>query len=213
MKIFVNVLMASAMQCKHHLNSAWTKIRTWSVWLFLAELIKHPGTIGAVLPSSRPLASAMARHVPITGEGLIVEVGAGTGSVTEALLNAGISPDRLLVVERSPTFVRHLQERYPTVQIVQGDATQLHTIVPQEAVVDAIVSSLPLRSLTSLEVSVVVEQWHKVLKPDGVVVQFTYSLHSLIKECLVGFREQAKCLVWINIPPARVCKLARQSEA
>lgn len=178
-------------------------------WLFFTELLKNPGAIGAVWPSSNALAFTMARQLPVVGEGLIVEIGAGTGSVTKALLESGIEPGRLLIVERSPAFVRHLRHRYPEIKIIQGDATQLHAIVPSNAVVDAIVSSLPLRSLTTEEVSAVVGQWHRVLKTEGIVVQFTYNLRGLIKRNLDGFMEQTKCLVWKNIPPARVSRLSR----
>lgn len=209
MNLRINALMDTALLCKGLAISALIKIRTMPPWLFLAELIKNPGAVGAVWPSSKPLAFAMARQVPATGEGLIVELGAGTGAVTGALLDSGISPDRLLVVERSASFVQHLRDQYPTIQVVQGDAAQLHVLVPPNAVVDAIVSSLPLRSLNTNVVSEVIAQWHKVLKPEGIVVQFTYNLRSLIQESLEGFREQKKCLVWANIPPARVSKLAR----
>lgn len=180
-------------------------------WLFLTELLKNPGAIGAVWPSSRALAFAMARQLPVLGEGLIVELGAGTGSVTEALLASGTDPGRLLIVERSPAFVRLLRDRYPEVKVVQGDATQLHELVPSNAVVDAIVSSLPLRSMPTAEVCAVVRQWHRVLKTGGIVVQFTYNLRGLIKRNLDGFMEQKKCLVWKNIPPARVSRLSRFS--
>lgn len=180
-------------------------------WLFFTELLRNPGAIGAVWPSSKALAYAMARQLPVVGEGLIVELGAGTGCVTEALLESGIDPGRLLIVERSPAFVRHLRHRYPAIKVVQGDATQLHAFVPSNAVVDAIVSSLPLRSLTTVEVSAVVGQWHRVLKTEGIVVQFTYNLRGLIKSNLDGFMEQTKCLVWKNIPPARVSRLSRFS--
>ena len=180
-------------------------------WLFFTELLKNPGAIGAVWPSSKALAYAMARQLPVAGEGLIVELGAGTGSVTEALLESGIEPERLLIVERSAAFVRHLRNRYPAIKVVQGDATQLHALIPSNAVVDAIVSSLPLRSLATTEVSAVVGQWHRVLKAEGIVVQFTYNLRGLIKRNLNGFMEQKKCVVWKNIPPARVSRLSRFS--
>lgn len=184
---------------------------TMPSWLFFTELLKNPGAIGAVLPSSRALADAMARQLPVVGEGLIVELGAGTGSVTEALLESGIAPERLLIVERSPAFVQHLRDRYPEIKIVHGDATQLHALIPPNVVVDAIVSSLPLQSLATTEVSAVVKQWHRVLKAEGIVVQFTYNLRGLIKRNLDGFMEQTKCLVWKNIPPARVSRLSRYS--
>ncbi|MEJ2361003.1 MAG: methyltransferase domain-containing protein [Gammaproteobacteria bacterium] len=209
MRSIANVLNTYAIFCQSLLQSVWCKSYLRSSWLFLVELIKRPGAVGAVWPSSRALAFAMARQLPAEGTGLIVELGAGTGSVTAALLESGIPPGRLLIVERSPAFVQHLRRQFPKIKIIQGDATQLQTIVPENTGVDAIVSSLPLRSLAAAEVSAVVEQWRRVLGTSGIVVQFTYDLRGLINENVGGFMEQAKCLVWKNIPPARVSKLSR----
>lgn len=209
MKPIANALMSFNIVCQSLLRLAWRNQCLRASWLFLTELLKRPGSVGAVWPSSRSLAFAMARQLPVDGRGLIVELGAGTGSVTAALLASGIAPERLLIVEQSPAFVRHLQHQYPEILIIQGDATQLHTILPENSVVDAIVSSLPLRSLATTEVTAVVEQWHHVLGSGGIVVQFTYDLRGLMNKNVNGFIEQAKCLVWKNIPPARVSKMSR----
>lgn len=209
MNSVANALTATAMLCQSLLRSAWRSLRLSSPWLFLGELFRRPGAVGAVWPSSKALALAMAHHVPVEGDGLIIELGAGTGSVTTALLDSGIESSRLLIVERSPAFVEHLRYRYPAIKIIQGDATQLNNLVPENAGVDAIVSSLPLRSLTAAEVSTVVGQWRHVLRPGGIVVQFTYDLRSLLRINFDGFCEHAKCIVWKNVPPARVSKLTR----
>src|SRR3990170_1636830 len=83
--------------------------------------LKNPRKIGAVAVSSAELASAMARQVP-RGPGYVVELGGGTGSVTKAILKAGTPPEKLIVVERDPTLHKLLQERYPGVKVLLGDA-------------------------------------------------------------------------------------------
>src|SRR5215207_8736368 len=100
-------------------------LRVSAPWLFARELISQPAAVGAVWPSSSQLAKGMAACVPADGKGSIVELGGGTGAVTQALLERGIAPERLLVVERSPAFVQHLRARFPSVKVVEGDATKL----------------------------------------------------------------------------------------
>src|ERR1043165_7710404 len=86
--------------------------------------LKNPRKIGAVAVSSAELAAAMARQIP-RGPGWAVEPGGGTGSVTKAIIRAGTPPEKLIVVERDPTLHRVLQERYPSVKVLLGDAAKL----------------------------------------------------------------------------------------
>src|SRR5512143_2865500 len=90
--------------------------------LFAWEMLRRPSAVGAIWPSSRRLAKNVASRVPVSGDGLVIELGGGTGVVTHALLQRGIAPGRLVVIERSAVFVRHLRKRFPDVQIVHGDA-------------------------------------------------------------------------------------------
>ena len=113
---------------------------------FIRSWIEKPLSTGAVMPSSRALARAMARYVDPQAEGPVIELGPGTGPVTEALVNQGIDPARLILVEFNPDFCRLLRSRYPQATVVQGDAYRLRRLL--EAYVDepaaAIVSGLPL---------------------------------------------------------------------
>ena len=173
-------------------------------WLFVRELLNRPGVVGAVWPSSRQLARRMAALVPLASEGLVVELGGGTGAVTKALLEHGLSARRLVVVERSPAFVRHLRQRFPSVTVLQGDARQLASLLPPGEPVDAIVSSLPLRSLPQADASTIVAQWPQILRPGGSLIQFTYDLRGAPNHTLHGLIHRVSHLVWANLPPARV---------
>src|SRR5207248_10617454 len=103
--------------------------------IVLRQWMKNPMGIGAVAPSSRRLADAMARQVPAHGNGPVVELGGGTGNITAGLLRAGIAPSRLVVVERDPTLHRLLQHRYPRLRVVEGDAAALgHACSPWESI-------------------------------------------------------------------------------
>src|SRR5512140_2185301 len=79
------------------LASARQKIH--APWLFARELISQPSAVGAIWPSSGRLARSVASLVPNRGRGLVVELGGGTGAMTHALLQKGIAPERLMVVE------------------------------------------------------------------------------------------------------------------
>jgi phosphatidylethanolamine/phosphatidyl-N-methylethanolamine N-methyltransferase len=187
-----------------YMRRSVVSMRTLAPFLFISEVVRHPANVGAVWPSSPQLARKMADLVPIEGSGLVVELGAGTGAVTQALLERGVNADRLLVIERSPSFVAHLRRRFPHVRVLLADATALANHLPTGAVVDTIVSSIPLRSLSAHDAAAVVRQWRKVLLPQGRVVQFTYALRGAFDHRLKGFFRSASHIAWINLPPARV---------
>src|SRR5262245_43211134 len=113
---------------------------------FFRSLMEKPLTVGAFAPSGKALARVMANYVDPRIAGPIVELGPGTGPVTEALIARGINPGRLTLVEYDPQFCRHLRQRFPAAHVVQGDAYNLrHTLagVLREPAA-AFVSGLPL---------------------------------------------------------------------
>lgn len=171
---------------------------------FLRELMSNPREMGAVWPSSRTLARRIAQAVPWEDKkGKIVELGGGTGVITEALLDRGIPPERLIVIERASILADLLRERFPRVKIIEGDAAQLTTLLEEEEEVAVVVSGLPLRSLPPRVVATIIREVSDLLKPGGLLVQFTYHLlpqHSLSQR----FTAVSSRLVWGNIPPARV---------
>ncbi|MEX3789437.1 class I SAM-dependent methyltransferase [Paraburkholderia sp. BR14374] len=175
--------------------------------LFAREWATAPWSVGAICPSSRRLAARLAREVP-AGNGVVIELGGGTGAVTHALLESGVPTDRLIVVERSPTFVQHLRGRFPDVPVMHADAARLAWCLPLDLRVDAIVSCLPLRSLPHREVDEIVDQWRQVLRPGGVVIQFTYDLRPDRNVVNAGgmsdFVMLSSRIIWANLPPARV---------
>src|SRR5271169_3892803 len=95
---------------------------------FIRSWIEKPISTGAVMPSGKALARAMARYVDPNSKGPVIELGPGTGPVTEALVAHGIDPARLVLVEFDPTFCRLLRERYPAATVVQGDAYSLKRV-------------------------------------------------------------------------------------
>ena len=173
---------------------------------FIRSWIEKPLSTGAVMPSSKALARTMARYVDADASGPVIELGPGTGPVTEALVEHGIDQSRLVLVEFNPDFCRLLRTRYPEATVVQGDAYRLRRIVevyvrePAAAVVSGLpLLTKPLRTRLRLMADAM-----GLLAPGAPFVQFTYAMVPPIPKALSGIRVVASELIWLNLPPARV---------
>lgn len=173
---------------------------------FIRSWIEKPLSTGAVMPSSRALARAMARYVDPKAAGPVIELGPGTGPVTQALVKQGIDPARLILVEFNPDFCRLLRSRYPQATVVQGDAYRLRRLL--ETYVDepaaAIVSGLPLVTKPLRTRLRLISDAMTLLATGAPFVQFTYAMLPPIPKELSGVRAEASELIWMNLPPARV---------
>ncbi|MDM8545733.1 class I SAM-dependent methyltransferase [Candidatus Venteria ishoeyi] len=182
------------------------KPATTGFQVFAREMLNNPREIGAACPSSPKLGRMMAAQVPKDSNGFIVELGAGTGNITAALLDYGLPPEKLIVVELLPALASHLRRRFPQLTVIEGDATHLKTLLgPEHQPVSAVVSSLPLRSLPPEIVPGILAQVNEVLHDKGVMVQFTYDLRSkTLPDQNRHFVRVTSKIVWQNFPPARV---------
>jgi phosphatidylethanolamine/phosphatidyl-N-methylethanolamine N-methyltransferase len=178
---------------------------------FIKAWLDDPIKTGAVSPSGRFLAQMMARYVDPAQPGPIVELGPGTGPITEALIARGIAQERLVLVEYDPAFCNLLTRRYPAATIVRGDAYRLSEtladILSEPAA--AVVSSLPLLNRPERQRLELLSDAFSVMQPDGRFVQFTYGMVSPVPRGKRGYGRpsfEAECspAVWLNLPPARV---------
>lgn len=173
---------------------------------FFRTWIGKPLTTGAVSPSGRFLARAMAEKVDPAGTGPVIELGPGTGAVTRALADRGIAASRIVAIEYNETFATLLHKRFPEIEIVVGDAYALEATLPQlePGSVSAIVSSLPLFTRPPLERRRLVEQAMRLLAPGAPLIQFSYALVPPVPAA--NGLWTVECSDWIlrNLPPARV---------
>jgi phosphatidylethanolamine/phosphatidyl-N-methylethanolamine N-methyltransferase len=173
---------------------------------FIRSWLERPLTIGAVTPSGKVLARAMASYVDPASDGPVVELGPGTGPVTEALVQAGVAPSRLVLVEFNPAFCRILRSRYPDATLVEGDAYSLRrlleTLLIQPAA--AVVSGLPLVTKPIRQRLRLIREAFDLMVPGAPFVQFTYSVAAPLPKRLGGFSVEASERIWLNLPPARV---------
>lgn len=185
--------------------------------LFLKRWLRRPFATGAVVPSGRLLAEAMARTTRSAIEGRpghVVELGAGTGEVTKALLAAGIASERLVLVERDPEFATFLRRHFNGPRIVEGDAARLPRLLADHGIapIAAVVSSLPLLSLPADVVNGIVGGVFDALPRGAAAVQFTYGPKPPIPRAL---RERLHLVgahgkrIWRNVPPAVVWTFTR----
>ncbi len=174
--------------------------------LFLYEAVMHPSMVGAMFPSSKRLAYGLAQQISTNHPGLVVELGAGTGAITAALVDQKNLFHQLIVIERSAKLSNHLTQRFPELRIIQGDACQLYTLINQStsAPIQAIVSSLPLRSLSPSIVKKIGTEINQVLIKGGLYIQYTYSLWGKPLSPSPQLKLIHQQWVWQNLPPARI---------
>lgn len=183
---------------------------------FIAAWLRSPLKMGAALPSSRGLARAMAAQIDIASEGAIIELGAGTGVVTQALLEAGIAHNRLLVIERDKKLHALLHGIFHDLQVLCADALELDDVLKNAGIkkVNAIVSSLPFITMPIAVRHGIQEKMAKAIGEDGIIIQFTYGPKSPINRGELkryGLIGQRVRLVLINVPPAHVWVYRRAS--
>ena len=181
---------------------------------FVKEFACAPFHVGSICPSSRTLASQLVGMAQnpfgsvAAGNGLIIDLGAGPGPVTGELLRTGVAPERIVAIERSPSFARVFQNKYRQVSILTGDAMNLRQMLAAhypDSPVSAIISSLPLRAIPRKIAGDILREVHATLtERGGTLVQYSYwwwTKHSLRNQ---GFAPCNSRLVLQNVPPARV---------
>ena len=173
---------------------------------FLRSWIEKPLHMGAVMPSGKVLARTMAEYVDIKSTGPVVELGPGTGAITNALIEHGVDQKRLVLVEYNPGFCALLRDRYPQAKVVQGDAYTLRDTLWDvlSAPASAVVSGLPLVTKPMLTRLKLIRDAFIALAPGAPFVQFTYSVAPPIPKSLPGVSTEASERIWMNLPPARV---------
>jgi phosphatidylethanolamine/phosphatidyl-N-methylethanolamine N-methyltransferase len=147
----------------------------------------------------------MASYVDTHSEAPVIELGPGTGAITDALVAHGVEQKRLVLVEFNPSFCALLRERYPQATVVHGDAYRLDkTLASIAQPAAAVVSGLPLVTKPMLTRLRLMREAFMKLIPGAPFVQFTYSVVPPIPKSLPGVLTQASERIWMNVPPARV---------
>ena len=185
--------------------------------LFAKQIVRRFRTTGAVAPSGKALAKAMAQSVGEVAKGqTILELGPGTGVFTRELLRC-FPQARIVAVEINDDFAKRISKTLPSVSVVQGCASQLdehlrHLKIKPESVA-AVVSGLPLLSLPKELGRSILASITSVLRPGRKYVQFTYSERAWRQFDVPGFHREPRRRVWMNVPPAFVLTFVRNETA
>lgn len=177
-----------------------------AAWLFFLRWLANPRAVGSVTPSSEALRKIIARHLVCSPDEVIVEFGGGTGAITRAILDAGIPPNRLYVVEIDPELVDYLRSNFPGVNIIHGDCAQADRLIDAAHLgkVGTVVCGIPM-SILPVDVQKEVVRASFTMMPKGRhLMLYTYLATSPLSMKTLGVR--GKRLGWTaaNFPPASV---------
>ncbi len=185
-------------------KSRWRRAPDWC--LMLLKFFRYGTSIASFVPSSSFLAKKIVDGIDFENAKCILELGAGTGPVTEELVKRAKPHNRLIIVELDNDFCNRLRQKFPNHEIIQGDAAQIDEILAKLGVVsvDHVVSGLPLPSINKKVRNGILDASHRVLTPNGTFRQLTnmpWVFHLFYRKYFknVLFR----FAIW-NLPPAGV---------
>lgn len=175
-------------------------------WLMVKKFFRHGTSIASFSPSSKYLCRSMLKGIDWSKPQVVVELGAGTGPVTQELVKAAGPQTRLIIVELDPDFCRVLREKFPGHDIVEGDACKLDQILAERGIdkADHVISGLPLPSFPAQLRDSVIAMAAKVLGPMGEFRQLTSMPYIYWKLYRSYFRDVSFQLVPLNLPPGGV---------
>jgi phospholipid N-methyltransferase len=180
---------------------------------FFRSWLSNPIRVGAIAPSSEALAELMTSEIgPASAP--IIELGPGTGVFTRKLLEKGVPPQGLILIEYGSEFVSVLQLRFPGVRVVWMDATRLVSgRLAQQGSVGAVVSGLPLLTMSPRKVVAIMSGAFHYLRPNGAFYQFTYAPRFPVARTILdrlGLKATRIGSTLHNLPPATVYRVTRR---
>lgn len=183
--------------------------------LFFRQWLRSPRSMGSVIPSSRALARAVARAMDWQPGQTVVELGAGTGAISRGLLEAGLPPEAITMVELDRPLFEYLRDRFEGVRVINGDATRLADILRQQGVekVSTVISGLPMVNMPLEFQRAIVEQSFAATGSKGALLQYSYSPVCPIPAKKLGVSAELVRYVLRNVPPATVWRFRSLTSA
>lgn len=179
--------------------------------LFFQRWLRNPLQMGSVIPSSRSLCRHIAAAVRRDDDQYVLELGAGTGVITRALLESGVPADRLVVVEIIPEMADFLRERLPGVHVVTGDAFALPTALPARIAgrIGTAICGIPLVLLPLERQEAFVSAVEAVAPGKGFLL-YTYCITSPLPYRKLRLQAERLAFTPFNFPPASVWRYLPQ---
>lgn len=187
--------------------------------VFLRGWSRDPVAVGLPIASSswtaRRLAQA-ALDAAIPGSGPVLELGAGTGPVTQALIEAGCPVDQIIVVERDAELCTILERRFRDLRVLHGDALDLGAILAGAGIpsVSVVLSGLPMRAVPPRAAARCYSGAFRSMPSGGAIIQYTYGFRSPVDPEEAALKLEATFVgrEWRNVPPMAIWNY-RLSEA
>ncbi len=173
--------------------------------LFFRRWLANPLQMGSIIPSSPSLCRRIAAHVRRKEDEVVVELGAGTGVISKALLAAGVPPEKLVVVEIVRDMAEHLRQVLPGVNVIQGDAFDLARALPERlhGKVGTAICGIPLVMLPTEQQRRFVDAVESVAPGRGFLL-YTYCITSPLPYGALGLTAKREAWTPRNFPPASV---------
>jgi phosphatidylethanolamine/phosphatidyl-N-methylethanolamine N-methyltransferase len=189
-------------------------------WPFLRGWARNPVGVGWPFSSSYWTARRLAEATLMTAvpeAGPVLELGAGTGPVTEALLEMGCPADRIIAVERDAELCRYLASCFPHLRVLHGDAMDIGDMLTSARVssVAAVLSGLPMRAIHPAAAARCYSDLFQRLPPGGRVIQYTYGFRPPVDPDYAGLGLEATFVgrEWRNMPPMAIWGYRRPAAA
>lgn len=180
---------------------------------FLRAWLADPLRVAAIAPSGPALARAITAEIDAS-TAPVIELGPGTGVFTQAIIDAGVPPEQLVLVEAGPDFAVLLRERFPGVRVIGASAAALREVeLFGPGTVGAVVSGLPILSMSPKTTLAILKKAFSELRPGGAFYQFTYGYRCPVADAILdrlGLTATRIATVFVNAPPASVYRIERR---
>ncbi len=184
----------------------------WDMLLFCKSWFNSPKQMGTIFPSSSQTGKKIADIIKDPENVIVVEVGAGTGQVTDEILKLGVAKDNFVAIEYDTGLCAELTKKHPNdLDLMNMDAADMLEKLPKKFIgrTDYLISTLPLIPMGREKTKKIIDDIFTVLKPNGVFVQVTLSPFQpkYIKD--LGLRATKLFISWLNMPPMHVWRICK----
>jgi phosphatidylethanolamine/phosphatidyl-N-methylethanolamine N-methyltransferase len=183
-----------------------------AAWLFFKRWLANPLSMASITPSAPSLSRLMAAQIARGPDEVVVEFGGGTGSVTQAILEAGVPPSKLYTVERDPELADYLRRHFPGIHVLEGDVADIRSMLPDDVrgKVGTVLVCLPMILIPVEDQRAIVDAIFEVMPPGRAFYAYTYSARSPLRRKALGLRGRRVGFTIANIPPASVWRFVRE---
>lgn len=179
--------------------------------LFMRKFLRKGLTISSLVPSSPALVEMVVNNVDFSQPSTIVELGAGTGAITELIVERLRPHNRFVSCENDADFCRVLRRRFQGMALIHGDVGEIATPLAEMGIhkVDYILSGLPTPNLPRRSLMKMMNWIRESLNPGGLFVQITEIPYYYKRFYDRLFESVEFQMVLLNIPPGGVYRCAK----